>query len=79
MSLLPTASETLRATEERLQRVAERLARLPLSVTSPAPEDVVDLSDEVVALLQAKTAHAVQIKAVETAAEMDERILDILG
>ncbi|MBI2688625.1 MAG: hypothetical protein HYX27_20170 [Acidobacteria bacterium] len=79
MSLLPTASESLRATEERLQRVAERLAQLPLSISSAAPEDVVNLSTEVVALLQAKTAHAVDIKVVETATEMDRRILDILG
>lgn len=79
MSLLPAAAESLRSTEERLQRVAERLARLPLSADSAAPEDVVDLSAEVVAMLQAKTAHAAEVKVIETASEMDRRVLDILG
>ena len=79
MSILPTATEGLRKAEERVQRVAERLSRLPLSADAYAPEDVVDLSAEVVALLEAKTTHAANAKVVQTAAEMEERILDILG
>ncbi|MBL8239457.1 MAG: hypothetical protein JNM66_18675 [Bryobacterales bacterium] len=79
MSILPTATEGLRKAEERVQRVAERLARLPLSADAGAPEDVVDLSAEVVALLEAKSAHAANAKVAQTAAEMEERILDILG
>lgn len=79
MSILPTASEGLRKAEERVQRVAERLARLPLSTEGAPPEDVVDLSAEVVALLEAKNAHAANAKVAATAAELDQHILDILG
>jgi hypothetical protein len=79
MSILPTATEGLRKAEERVQRVAERLARLPLATDSSAPQDVVDLSAEVVALLEAKNAHAVNAKVAQTAVELDQKLLDILG
>jgi hypothetical protein len=78
MSILPTATEGLRKAEERIQKVAERLSRLPLNADS-APEDVVDLSAETVALLEARNAHAANAKMAETAAEVDRHILDILG
>jgi len=79
MSVLPTAVEGLNRAEERVQRVAERLSRLPLSGDAAAPEDVVDLSAEVVALIEAKSLHGVNAKVVQTAAELDQHILDILG
>ncbi|HEU0122500.1 MAG TPA: hypothetical protein VFQ91_18355 [Bryobacteraceae bacterium] len=79
MSLLPTAAEGLRQAEERIQRVAERLARIPLEIDGTTPQDVVDLSAEVVALLEAKNAHAINASVAETATEMDQHTLDILG
>ena len=79
MSILPTAAEGLRRAEERVQRVAERLSRLPFSADASAPEDVVDLSAEVVALIEAKSLHGVNAKVFQTAAELDASILDILG
>lgn len=79
MSILPTALEGLSRAEERVQRVAERLSRLPLSGDASAPEDVVDLSTEVVALLEAKNLHGVNAKVIQSAAELDQHILDILG
>ncbi len=79
MSLIPTATEGMRKAEERVQRAAERLARLPLAGDASAPEDVVDLSAEVVALLEAKNAHAINAKVAETATQLDQHLLDILG
>ena len=79
MSILPTAAEGLRKSEERIQRVAERLSRFSLSADASAPEDVVDLSAEVVALIEAKNLHGVNAKVAQTAAELDRHILDILG
>lgn len=79
MSILPTAAEGLRKAEDRIQRAAERLSRLPLSGDSSAPEDVVDLSAEVVALLEAKAAHAVNAKVAETGAQLERQLLNILG
>jgi len=79
MSILPTAAEGLRSAEERVNRVAQRLSRLPLSGDASVPEDVVDLSAEVVALIEAKNLHGVNAKVAQTAAELDQHILDILG
>lgn len=76
MSIFPTAAEGLRKAEERVQRVAERLSRLPLAGDASTPEDVVDLSAEVVALLETKDSSATIAK---TALETEQRILDILG
>ena len=79
MSILLTASEGLNKAEERIQRVAERLSRLPLSSDPSAPADVVDLSAEVVALIKAKNLHGVTAKVIQTAVDLDRHILDILG
>ena len=79
MSILLTASEGLNKAEERVQRVAERLSRLPLSSDPSAPADVVDLSAEAVALIEAKNLHGVNAKVIQTAAELDRHILNILG
>ena len=78
MSVMPTALEGIRRAEERVQRAAERLARLPLSADG-ASEDVVDLSAETVALLEARTAHAANAAVAQTAQELEQHLLDILG
>ena len=79
MSILLPAAEGLRKADERVQRVAERLSRLPLTGDASIPEDVVDLSAEVVALIEAKNSHGINAKVAETAADLDQHILDILG
>ena len=79
MSIIAISTEGLRKAEERVQRVAERLSRLPLTGDPSTPKDVVDLSAEVVALLEAKNAHAANAKVIQTSAELDRHILDILG
>jgi flagellar hook-associated protein FlgK len=75
---LTISTEGLRRAEERVQRVAERLARLPLQ-GSGSPEDIVELSDEMVALIEARHAHAANAKAIETHVEMQRHLLDILS
>ena len=79
MSSLPTAAEGLGRAEERVQRIAERLSRLPFSADPSAPEDVVDLSAEVVALIAAKSLHGVNAKVLQTVAALDASSLNILG
>jgi hypothetical protein len=78
MSVMPTALEGIRRAEERVQRAAERLARLPLSADG-ATEDVVDLSAETVALLEARNAHAANAAVAQTAQQLEQHLLDILG
>jgi len=77
--VLSAAVEGLQRAEARLGKAAENLARLPLSATSSQPPDQVDLSSEVVALLQARHAHAANLKVIQTADEMQQRLLDVLG
>ena len=79
VSILPSAAEGLRKAEERVERVAERLSRLSSPADGSVPVDVVDLSAEVVALLEARTAHAAIAKVIETGESLDRHILDILG
>jgi flagellar hook protein FlgE len=78
MSLLPIAAKGLANAEEKLERAARRLAQLPSSA-SETPEDVVDLSAEMVSMLQARTEHAANAKVAETAQEIDQHLLDLLG
>lgn len=79
MSLLPTSVESLKRAEERVLRVAERLVSLPRSGSGDDPEDVVDLSAEVVELLNAKNSYAASGQVTRSLQELDDRILDILG
>lgn len=79
MSILAVTLECITTAEERVQRVAERLARIPLSSGGGPPEDVVDLSAEMAALLEAKLNHTVNASAARTSEDLDGHVLDILG
>ena len=65
----------MRHASDQVQRSARRLA----SVTSPEVADSVSLSDELVGLIAAKNAFAVSAKVVKAAAEMEERVIDLLA
>lgn len=68
----------LEKAQEKLAAVAKRLSA---GVASTAGEgsDVVDLSAEMVALMEAKLAAGVNLKLVETANEMAAKTIDVLG
>ncbi len=78
MDILQTGLDGLRRAEAGVQRTAARLAQLPFSVTGE-PQDVVDLSEEAVALLVNKNAFEANLKSIETAAQMADSALDIVG
>lgn len=76
MNIMSTGIEALHRAEDRLQAVAEELAR----AGDPAHlEDTVDLSREMVAMIEARNEHAVNAKVIETAEEMQKHLLDVLG
>jgi flagellar hook protein FlgE len=75
---MATALEGIRRSEERVLRAAERLARLPLSADG-VTDDVVDISSETVALLEARSAHAANTAVAQTAQQLEQHLLDILG
>jgi len=64
--------------EDLLDQATQHLAALPLSA-SDGPVDTVDLSAEIVALLQARNLMAINVKAAQAAEEMASHTLDILG
>ena len=68
----------LEKAQEKLAAVAKRLAGGTIG-TSNSGVDSVDLSAEVVALLEAKQSAQANLKLVESANELASQSIDILG
>lgn len=68
----------LEKAQEKLAAVAKRLSA-GVAPTAGDGSDVVDLSAEMVALMEAKLAAGVNLKLVETANEMAAKTIDVLG
>lgn len=64
--------------EQALERTAVQLASLPLGAEGSGV-DTVDLSQSMVALLEARNLMEINVKAMQTAQEMTEHTLDILA
>lgn len=79
MRAVDTALNGLDQAEALLERTADRLARLPLAGAQGAPQDAVDLSAEMVSLLEARNHFQVSTRVLKTAFEMEEHLLDVLG
>ena len=78
MEVQSIALAGLEKAQERLAAVAKRLS----SGTATAPaagQDTIDLSAEMVALLEAKIATQANLKLVESANELSSQSIDILG
>jgi hypothetical protein len=76
MQALQAALEGLQNAELKLDQTARRL----VDATSPdAPVDSVSLSDEVVAMLEARNQAAASASVLHTSQEMEKRMLDVLG
>ncbi len=71
----------LEKAQEKLAAVAKRLASAGASssVTAASSGDTLDLSAEMVALLESKAASEANLKLVETANELSSKTIDILG
>jgi flagellar basal body rod protein FlgF len=81
MQAIQAGLEGLQRAEASLDRAAQRIARAPLSAVSGgnAPQDTIDLSQDMITLLQARYHYKANLKAIETAEEMQTSTLDILG
>ncbi len=73
-----TPLEGMQQAADRFQVSAERIARMP-SVASSPPEDVLDLSSEMVALMESRNQFAANVKAVKVSDQMTREGLDLLG
>jgi len=59
---------------------AERLSRASVALSSPDQSgDIVELSAEMVALMQAKNEVALNVKVTQTMEEINGQILNVLG
>ena len=79
MRVVDDALNGLDQAEAMLERTADRLARLPLALEQPAPQDAVELSAEMVSLLEARNYFRINTRVLNTAFEMEEQLLDVLG
>jgi flagellar hook protein FlgE len=78
MTVFDVALGGLHQAEAKLETAASRLARLPVSLESANPEDVVDLSAEMVALLEARNDFQINTRVIHTADELARHLLDLL-
>ncbi len=76
MSYFSISLDGLDAAQSRLQTVASRIARLPQPETGT---DTVDLSAEIVALLEAKNSFAANAKAIRTSDDIQKTILNLFA
>ena len=79
MLVFDVALEGLNRAETVLEGAAARLARLPLALETAAPEDVVNLSAEMVALIEARNLFQINARVIRTADEMSRSLLDVLA
>ena len=66
--------------ESNAQKAATRIAQAPLSVAAPPDStDAVDLSAEIVALMQARNDYSASANVARTLDELSRSILDVLA
>ena len=65
--------------ESRLNVTASRIAREPFANSQQAPQDTVDLSSEMVNLLQERGQFETNTKVVHTQDEMLQSTLNLIG
>lgn len=76
--IIQTTALTALAASEQVERIAERVSRAGLEAANPAGE-VVDLSEEMVKLLGARTAFQAAVKVIQVADEIAQHSLDLLA
>jgi hypothetical protein len=88
MNGITAPAEGLKRAESQIADSAKRLSRLPAAFTSllqstggisGEPIDVVDLSAESVALLQARNVAEANIAALQAFDEVQQHLLNLLG
>ena len=69
-----TALGGMRTAQTMLERTAERLAAV-----SPETSDAVDLSSEMVAMLAARSQYQTNAQVIQTADDMQKKVLNIMA
>ena len=76
MQITGTARTGLEQAEAKLEKAARRTAE---STIRAGPVDSVSLSEQMVALVEAKIAYEANLKVLQTAQEVERKALDILA
>jgi flagellar basal body rod protein FlgB len=79
MTNLSTPLQGMHNAEARLDQTASRIARVPFQAGKQPPEDRVDLSAEMVKLLQARKDFKTNMKVAQTQNEMLIRTLSLIA
>ena len=77
MNISSTALTALAQAQEQFNRAAEGVSRA--STPAPLGEDQVDLSEQIVKLLTAKTSYRTAIELAKTADDLTRESLDLLA
>jgi flagellar hook-associated protein FlgK len=78
MNPLDGPLEGLARAQTSFDRAADNIAKSPL-VNSQSPADQVSLSDNMVALMNARNDYEANLKSLKTSNEMTQKLLDVLG
>ena len=64
--------------QQNFDKAASNVAR-PLTVDAQSPQDLVSLSDSMVALMQARNDYEANLKSLQTSNDMAKKLIDMLG
>ena len=64
--------------QDNFDKAASNVAR-PLTVDAQSPQDLVSLSDSMVALMQARNDYEANLKSLQTSNDMAKKLIDMLG
>ena len=76
---LYSALQGLAQSQASFDHAANRIARLPFSAGLQNPQDQASLSDEMVALIQARNDYEANLRTLKTGNEMQKTLLNLLG
>ena len=74
-----TPIQGMHRAEDGLNAAADRLAKMPAAAADAASADQVDLSAQMVALMESRNNFAANVKVVHAGDEMTRATLDLLG
>jgi uncharacterized protein YeaC (DUF1315 family) len=69
----------MQSSENLLNQAASNIAQWPSSASSSNPQDTIDLSQQAVALIQAKNSFEANTAAFKVGDEMTQSLLNVVG
>ncbi len=79
MDISAIALQGLHQAELKMEKAATRIASFGADSFDGANVDTVDLSEEMLALMSARNEFSVNLKTLETAAEVEKNTIDLMA